>query len=204
MVTRKDRFYARRVILTPPLPVLDRLRFRPSLPPAYDQLFQRQPMGAVTKVHAVYNEPFWRSAGLSGTVVSDTGPVQIVYDNSPPSGRPGVLVGFFEGGASRRAFGAGPAQRRAAALDCFARYLGERARHPTGFHEMVWAAEPFTRGAYGSYSPPGVLTALGAVTHGSIGRLHLAGDGTIAEWPGYMDGAIRSGERAAAEVLAEL
>ena len=191
-------------MLTPPKPVLDRIVYRPALPPAYDQLLQRQPMGAVTKVHAIYDAPFWRADGLNGTVVSDTGPIQIVYDNSPASGLPGVLVGFFEGNASRQAFRLSASARRAAALDCFARYFGDKAKSPAGYHEMTWAAEPFTRGAYGTYSPPGVLTALGAATDGPTGRLHFAGDGTSAEWPGYMDGAIRSGERAAKEVIAAL
>jgi monoamine oxidase len=204
VVTRGDEFVGRRAILTPPRPVLDTLRYRPPLPPAYDQLLQRQPMGAVTKVNAIYREPFWRADGLNGSVVSDTGPIRVVFDNSPPGGRPGVLVGFFEGNASRAAFRSTPARRRAAALASFERYFGARARSPIGFHDMEWAAEPFTRGAYGSYSPPGVITALGQATDGPVGLLHFAGDGTSAQWPGYMDGAIRSGERAAHEVLGEL
>jgi monoamine oxidase len=204
LVTRKHTFRARRIVLTPPRPVLAALRYRPALPPAYDQFLQRQPMGAVTKVNAIYSEPFWRADGLSGAVVSDTGPVQIAYDNSPPSGKPGVLVGFFEGNHSRAFFGRTAAQRRAAALACFGRYFGSRALAPIGYHDMVWASEPFTRGAYGTYSPPGVLTALGNATTGPVGPIHFAGDGTSDRWPGYMDGAIRSGERAAQEVLAEL
>ncbi len=132
VVTRGDAFVGRRAILTPPSPVLDTLRYRPALPPAYDQLLQRQPMGAVTKVNAIYDEPFWRADGLNGSVVSDTGPIRVVFDNSPPGGRPGVLVGFFEGNASRAAFGSTPAQRRSAALDCFERYFGARARSPIG------------------------------------------------------------------------
>jgi monoamine oxidase len=204
VVNRSDEFVGRRAILTPPRPVLDRLRYSPPLPLAYDQLLQRQPMGAVTKVNAIYREPFWRADGLNGSVVSDTGPIQVVFDNSPPGGLPGVLVGFFEGNASRRAFSSSAAARRGAALDCFVRYFGSRARSPIAFHELVWAAEPFTRGAYGTYSPPGVITALGRATDGPVGLLHFAGDGTSAQWPGYMDGAIRSGERAAHEVLGEL
>ena len=69
---------------------------------------------------------------------------------------------------------------------------------------MVWATERYTRGAYGSFNPPGVLTSLGAAT-GRAGRAAaLRRRRTSAEWPGYMDGAIRSGERAAKEVLAAL
>ena len=202
--TRDRAVRARRAILTPPKPVIGAIRFVPQLPPAFDQLLQRQPMGSVIKVHAIYGRPFWREQGLSGTATSTVGPLEIVYDNSPPGGRPGVLVGFMEGDRSRGLYAAPKARRRAAALECLARYFGDAARHPTGYVDMVWARERFTRGAYGTFNPPGVLTSLGPQTAGRAGLLHFAGDGTSPEWPGYMDGAIRSGQRAAREVLALL
>jgi monoamine oxidase len=202
--TPTDVFRARLAILTPPRTLIGRIRFSPGLPPAHDQLFQRQPMGSVTKVNAIYDEPFWRAEGLSGSVVSDVGPIEVVYDNSPPEGRPGVLVGFMEANNGRAYYGASAASRRAAALGSFARYFGERARHPRAYVDMVWDREAYTRGAYAAYSPPGVLTSLGEASAGPVGRLHFAGDGTSGAWPGYMDGAIRSGERAAREVLARL
>jgi monoamine oxidase len=202
--TDRDDVLARRVILTPPKPVLARIRFSPPLAAAYDQLLQRQPMGSVTKVHAIYDEPFWRADGLNGAAVGDAGPIQITYDNSPPSGRPGVLVGFMEANHSRGQYGVGAAARRAAALQCFARYFGPRALQPRDYVDMVWDSEPYTGGAYGEFNPPGVLTALGAATAGPVGALHFAGSGWSAQWPGYMDGAIRSGERAAKDALAAL
>ena len=199
--TDHDHFQSRRAILTPPKPLLARIRYNPPLPPAEDQVLQRQPMGSVIKVNVVYDTPFWRARGLNGQVVSTDGGLAIVYDNSPPSGRPGVLVGFMEGDDSRKLYGAAPAGRRAAALGALGRHFGTAARSPREYHDMVWATEIYTRGAYGTYNPPGVLTSLGAATAGPIGPLHFAGDGTSALWPGYMDGAIRSGERAAHEVL---
>src|SRR5439155_17272014 len=75
--TAQELFRARHVVLTPPKPVIGRLAFFPPLPPAYDQILQRQPMGSVTKVNAIYDTPFWREAGLNGQVVSDTGPLEI-------------------------------------------------------------------------------------------------------------------------------
>jgi monoamine oxidase len=202
--TARDAFKARRAILTVPKPLAGRIRYRPLLPGAHDQLLQRQPMGAVTKVNVIYDRPFWRDQGLNGSVVSDVGPIEIVYDNSPLSGRPGVLVGFMEGDQSRALFGASRARRRSAALGSLARYFGEPARKPRAYIDKVWALDPYARGAYGSYNPPGVLTSLAARGGGPVGPLHFAGADTSAEWPGYMDGAIRSGERAAREVLAEL
>jgi len=200
--TAQERVRARRAILTPPKPVIGRLAFFPPLPPAYDQILQRQPMGSVTKVNAIYDTPFWREAGLNGQVVSDTGPLEIVYDNSPPDGRPGVLVGFMEANQSRAQYGASAAARREAALGSLVRYFGDAARRPRAYVDMVWDREPYTRGAYGTFNPPGVLTSLGPAAAGPVGALHFAGDGTSPQWPGYMDGAIRSGEAAAREVLA--
>jgi monoamine oxidase len=201
---RSDVVHAKRVIVTAPAPVIAQIRFRPNLPPAYVQALQRTPMGAVTKVNAIYDRPFWREAGLSGTVTSDTGPVRIVYDNSPPDGRPGVLVGFMEGDDSRAYFDRSAESRRAGALASLARYFGPEAAHPRDYVDMVWAQERYSGGAYGTYGPPGTLTSLGPLTEGPAGRVHFAGDGTSGTWPGYMDGAIRSGERAAAEVIAAL
>jgi monoamine oxidase len=199
--TLSESFRGRRAILALPKPLAGRIRFSPPLPAAHDQYLQRQPMGAVTKVNAIYERPFWRERGLNGSVVSDAGPIEIVYDNSPPSGKPGVLVGFMEGNQSRALFAASAAARRRAALASLARYFGEAAAHPRHYVEKVWAADQYTRGAYGSYSPPGVLTSLGATAKRSLGSLHFAGSDTSAEWPGYMDGAVRSGELAAREAL---
>ncbi len=205
LITPNGAFTARRTILTPPKPVIGSIRFEPELPAILDQLFQRQPMGAVIKINAVYRKPFWRAQGLSGAVVSTTGPVQVVYDNSPPSGVPGVLVGFMEGSAGRPYLSLPAERRRAAALACFVRYFGAAAGKPTAYHDLVWAAERYTRGAYSTYNPPGVLTAFRRATSAKpSGPIHFAGDGTSPFWPGYMEGAIRSGERVAAEVLRSL
>ena len=192
---------ARRVILTAPKPVLARLSFRPELPPAYSQYLQRQPMGATTKVEVVYATPFWRAAGLNGGVVSDLSPVEVVFDNSPPSGTPGVLVAFLEGNQSRAYFASTPAQRQAAVLACLVAYFGPAAAHPTRYLEKVWATDPYTLGAYGTFNPPGVLTSLGAATAGPADNIYFAGDGYSGEWPGYMEGAVRSGDRAARAVI---
>jgi monoamine oxidase len=202
--TPRGSFGARQAILTPPKPVTARIIFSPELPPAYSQYLQRQPNGATIKIQAVYSTPFWRANGLNGTVVSDTGPIEIVYDNSPPDGSPGVLVGFAEGNVARALFSLSPPQRRTEVLGSLARYFGSAALNPTGYADIVWATEAFTLGAYGSFNPPGVLSSLGAAVQGPAGNLHFAGADYSPEWPGYMEGAIRSGGAVAEEVLAAL
>ena len=197
-------FHARQVIATIPKTLFGRIRFTPPLPPRYDQVLQREPNGSVLKVNAIYREPFWRARGLNGQAISELGPIRITYDNSPPDGRPGVLVGFMEGDDSRAFYGASRGARRRASLACFARYFGREALHPIGYVDLAWAEEQFTRGAYGSFNPPGVLTALHDPLAEPVGGLHYSSSDASGLWPGYMDGAIRSGRAAAARVLAAL
>jgi monoamine oxidase len=178
--------------------------YEPALPVHRAQLTQRMPQGSAIECEAVYDRPFWRDDGLTGQATSDDTPVRITYDNSPPSGRPGVLLGFIEGEAARR-WGSRPLhQRRAAVLRNCATYLGARARHPRRYIEMSWGAERWTRGCYVGFIPPGVLLDYGPAIRDRIGRIHWAGAETATIWNGYMDGAVRAGERAAQEVLAAL
>jgi monoamine oxidase len=203
--TPRGDWRAKRAIVALPPTLAGRIDYSPKLPGRRDQLTQRVPMGSVVKCMAVYDEPFWRADGLNGMATSDTGPVKLTYDNSPPDGRPGVLLGFIEGQAARELTQVPQEQRRAEVLDSFARYFGDRAR--TGVRRYVdksWAEDEWTRGCYVGYMPPGVLTGYREALREPIGRIHWAGTETATVWNGYMDGAIESGERAAAEVLEEL
>ena len=132
------------------------------------------------------------------------GPVRLTYDNSPPDGSPGVLLGFLEGDHARRA---GPAARGRAARRG-ARRLRAAVRRPRArperYVEKSWAEEEWTRGCYGCYMTPGGWTSYGAALRAPIGPIHWAGAETATIWNGYMDGAVRSGERAAAEALRAL
>jgi monoamine oxidase len=199
-----ESFTGSHVVVTLPPTLAGRLEYAPALPSWRDQLTQRLPAGSVIKAYAVYDEPFWRADGLNGQAVSDTGPVKVTFDNSPPSGTPGVLMGFVEAGDGRRLTRRTPEERREAVLACFARYFGPRAAHPREFVERDWMAEEFTRGCYGAHFTPGVWTHYGHALREPVGRVHWAGAECSPVWNGYMEGAVRSGEDTAAAVLHQL
>jgi monoamine oxidase len=181
-----------------------RIRYTPRLPALRDQLTQRVPNGSVIKCEAVYDKPFWRDDGLTGQAVSDASPVRITFDNTVPDDSRGVLLGFIEGSAARE-YGPKPAsERRQAVLNNFATYFGDAALKPKAYYEKNWSAEAWTRGCYTGYMPPGVLLDFGTALRERVGRIHWAGTETSEIWAGYMDGAVRSGHRAAKEALAAL
>ena len=191
----------KRVIVALAPALAGRIAYDPPLPGFRDQLTQRMPLGTVAKCMGIYHEPFWRRDGLSGQGSSDIGPVKVVFDHSPPDGSPGVLLGFLEGRQARELGRLPNAQRRAAVIDCFRRLFGERAARPERYVERLWAEEEWTRGCYGCHMPPGAWTNYGPALREPIGPLHWARAETASVWNGYMDGAVRSGERAARELL---
>jgi len=190
------------VVVAVPPTLASRILYEPLLPGYRDQLTQRVPQGSVIKCQAVYDEPFWRADGLTGQATGDTGPVKVTFDTSPHDGSPGILLGFVEG-AHARALGRLDAdEQRAAVLASFVSYFGPRAGEPVDFVPLDWSEEEWTRGCYGAHFPTGVWTQFGPALREPIGRIHWAGTETASVWNGYMDGAIQSGERAAAQILA--
>ena len=195
---------ARRAILAMPPVITARIAYDPPLPGYRDGMTQRMPQGAVIKCMAVYDEPFWRAEGLSGQGLSDVGPAKLTYDNSPPDGSPGVLLGFLEGRNARELGRVPLEERRERVLTGFARLFGPRAADPERWIERSWADEEWTRGCYGCSFTTGGWTGYGRALREPIGPLHWAGAETAVTWNGYMDGALESGERAAREALAAL
>jgi monoamine oxidase len=202
VVVDSDKLTAigQRVIVAIPPPLAGRLQYEPALPADRDQLTQRYPMGSVMKVIAVYDKPFWRDAGYTGQVVSDIGPAQVTFDNTPPKGTPGALMAFVEASASRQLDAVSTDELKAKVLDNFAKYYGEKARTPTAFYEKRWDNDVWHRGCPVCFTPPGVLLDYGPAIRRPAGRIHWAGTETATYWNGYMDGAVRSGERASEEV----
>ena len=177
------------------------IEFAPPLPAEYHELAKHWPQGRLSKAYAAYSTPFWRAAGFSGQALSDKGPVFITFDVSPHSDGPGILMGFVDA----RAFDSLPSgQRRGDALRCFAALFGDEALKPLDYVDHRWGEEGFAPGGPTAAVPPGSWTRFGPWLREPVGPIHWAGTETADEWTGFLDGAVRSGQRAAAEVAAAL
>lgn len=176
------------------------ITFAPALPDQYDDLARHWPQGTLSKAYAVYDKPFWRDDGCSGEALSDEGPVFITFDVSPEDG-PGVLLGFTD---ARTFDPLPPEQRREQTLTGFAKLFGDAALSPLDYIDHCWGAEQFAPGGPTAAVPPTAWTNYGSWLRKPIDGIHWAGTETADQWTGFLEGAVRSGKRAAAEVAATL
>ena len=170
-------------------------------------------MGKLLKIHAIYPTAFWREPdrepsgkALSGIAITDLPTTPFTADSSPPSGAPGILTTFIAGDPAERTR---PAHGRRAARGGPRRprqVLRARARHrpESSSSRRIGRRRQWIGGAFTAYLRPGAWTRYGAALRTPVGRIHWAGTETATLWNGYFDGAVRSGEDAAAAVLALL
>ena len=194
---------ARRVVVAVPPILAARIEFSPALPAAKRRLLRRLAPGTTIKLEVTYDRPWWRDLGLSGQANGTDDPVNATFDNTPPQGAPGILFGFVvDGGA--RALPASAAGRQAALIANLTTFFGDEARNVTGFVQGDWTRDPWTRGCPVGTLGRNQLSTLGPQLRKPVGLVHFAGTETSTFWFGFMDGAVRSGERAAAEVVRSL
>ncbi len=200
--SRGNSFRARYAILAIPPAVAEQIYFEPTLPAARDTLHQRVLMGRAISATLCFDYPFWRENGKSGVLISDSGPATMVHDVSPANGTEGALACLISGNDATH-WGAQPKSERLRALVTQLQpWFGDEITAYRGLIERDWNAERWTRGATG-YMPNGTASYIQSLAL-PIERLHFAGGETATRWTNTLEGAIEAGERAAAEVIAEL
>ena len=195
---------AQKVIVAMAPPLAARLSYDPPLPAARDQLTQRMFMGSLGKATAVYPTPFWRSDSLSGQVASIDGTIHATYDVSPANASYGAILGFLDADNMRALDTASNDEIIKLVGKDYVRYFGPEAGNATEWIIKRWDNDVYSRGAPTALAGPGTLTAYGPAIREAVDGIHWAGTESSPYWTGYMDGAIRSGERAAREVLQAL
>jgi monoamine oxidase len=204
VVSDKVTVRARNVIVAIPPTLAQRISFDPILPGNRDGATQRSPQGTLIKVEAFFDKPWWRDNGLNGAVVSTVGPAKTTFDVSPKDGKIGGLLGFV-GGDEARKYSGRPKALEHAVLHNFSTFFnkGKKIPKPTSVVVQDWSREEWTRGCPVAIAGPGTVIEYRDALAKPIGRIHWAGTETSTYWHGYMDGAVRSGQRAAAEVRAK-
>ena len=189
----------RAVVAVPPL-LTARISYDPPLPPQRAGLAERMQPSSVIKVNVVYDQAFWRSDGLSGQVMEPGSPVSFTLDNSPSDGSPGILAGFIE--AAQAPASAVLGQRSDVASRLIASSAGLGLGQPLRSATSSWTGRSRNgRAAAKDHMPLRGWTTFGPALRAPCGRIHWAGAETAVHWYGYMDGAVRSGHRAASETL---
>ncbi len=200
--TAAGEIRAERVIVSLPPPVASRIAHEPPLPASRLELEGGTSMGSVYKAIAVYPEPFWRPASSGELLLLDR-PGVAVYDTSAPGG-PGHLCLLVGGPEARGLDDVEPAVRRQRLLERLAAHVGPEALNPASWHEKAWHLDEHAGGGYVALPNAGTGLRPWPMSSAPVGRVHWAGSESALDHPGYLDGAIEAGRRAAAEVLAAL
>lgn len=177
------------------------IEFQPALPRLKQQMHQHISMGFVIKVHAVYDRPFWREQGLSGTAFSPYEISHEAYDNTNHGDDRGTLVGFVSDRNADDLFRVSAEERKERILESLSHYYGPEAKNPLVYFESDWGAEEWTRGAYAASFDLGGLARYGADLRTPVGRIHFACSDMAGAGYQHVDGAIRMGRLVAANIV---
>jgi len=187
-------------ILAVPATLLRRMPITPALPAQQHDAISRLKYGRATKTLMQFSRRFWRGAGRPRAFGSPLAFGAVWDGNEEQSGRSGILSLLAGGGASD-ATQAIVAKQGTRGLADSLDWLGSRDAELVASRQVVWEQDPYARGGY-AYFDPGFDPILRAWLARPCGRLFFAGEHTSIKWQGYMNGAVESGRRAAAEVAA--
>ncbi|QDS67446.1 hypothetical protein FKW77_000470 [Venturia effusa] len=214
VVSTKNKTYrAKHVVLSLPTTLYNTIQFSPPLPDNKSKLATRTIHGNTSKVFLSYATPWWRDLGSCGLTQSLKGLVAVTRDTSNDTKGHFSLLCFLVGDPGRRWSLLSPPERRAAVethikalyQPIFAKKgKGQKVPALKGYTEQIWSNEVFSGGCPCPAFPPGLMSEVGGEIGNSVGNLFFVGTETASKWRGYMEGAVRSGERGAEEVIKSL
>jgi monoamine oxidase len=188
------------LIVTMPASIVRRIPFTPSLPSQQHDAFAALKYGRATKTLLQFSKRFWRAAGRPRAFGTPFGIGALMDANEEQRGRPGILA-LLAGGAASDETQAIVAKNGPSALVNALDWLGSKDAELLASRQVVWEQDPWARGGY-AFFDPGFDPSLRAWLARPFGRIFFAGEHTSVRWQGYMNGAIETGRRAAAEVAA--
>ncbi len=195
-----EEFSADEVIVAVPLKVTKKINFEPQLSSAKRTALENMPVIALTRTFLKVDKPFWMDEELSGAAFTDLGVGQVTpYVNSSDPENKAALIEGYIGGPKAEALGGLPHEEviREMKSEMEKVYPGTQEHFREGYVK-AWSADPFAMGGP-SWPSPGDVNAYLEDLQASHGRIHFAGEHTSV-LRSTMEGALRSGVRAAKEV----
>ncbi|KAI5358201.1 Putative flavin amine oxidase, YjgF/YER057c/UK114 family, RutC-like superfamily [Septoria linicola] len=196
-------FEASRVVVSIPTPLYQEITFSPPLPVEKVELSKSTKLGDYCKSILFYQTPWWRKYSLTGMSQSAYGPCGVTRDSSVDADKHYSLTCFIVGQPARDWMTLTAGDRRTAVLEHIDKLFSKFAtvEQPIHIEEQIWRNEQWSQGCPCPVMGPGGLTKFEKVLRAPVDKLHFVGTETAFEWKGYMEGAVRSGERGAQEVL---
>jgi len=189
---------ADRVICTLPFPVLKEIEVTPGFSEDKQQAINELKLTPVTRTYLQFRNRVWEQAGLSGYGLSDL-PIQNTYSPTLTQfGKQGILTSYAGGQRALDLSALSETNRQTFVRQEMGNLFGGLDSQYQGGTSYIWHEDQFARGAF-TYFEPGQMTNLLPIAQRAEGRVHFAGEHTSA-WHGWMNGALESGNRAAAEV----
>jgi monoamine oxidase len=197
----RERFTGDRVICTIPFRPLEDVEFVPGLSAEKTAAIQGLRYESVTRVFLQTRSRFWEEDGLTGFAFTDH-PMEI-WDASFGQESPrGIVMTYLRGDLARRVADLPHDERVAHSVEAVAECFPRIREEVEGAHSLAWDDDPWTRGAYTAHHV-GDLERYYAATGAPEGPIHFAGE-HASPWPGWIQGALHSGVKAARAVNAEI
>ncbi len=189
-------------IIATPLPPLRTVRFEPALSAELQQAIAEINYGSHVKVMGQFSQRFWQQQLPQLPIVTDL-PLGFVSETTAHQpGEPGILTAYVSGKYGRQLKAMAECDRIQTVLSQIANIYPDSKMSAIATTSFVWEHDPWARGSYSAYGP-GQMTSLWSAVRRPYGRLLFAGEHTDA-YIGYMEGAVRSGQRVAAMLNTQL
>jgi monoamine oxidase len=194
----QQTFAADYLICAIPFAVLTRVEVSPGFSLQKRQAISQLGNTSVARVFLQTRKRFWLDEGLSGAATTDL-PIMTAYDKAHYlPGKRGLLEAYVAGARARRLAAMALNERMSFTLGQMEQILPAIREHYEGGASVCWDEDEWARGAYAWFKPGQMESFLPHIARPE-GRVHFAGDHT-SPWPGWMNGALQSGARAAREV----
>lgn len=190
-------FGADAVICTVPVASLRKIKFDPPLPTAQAEAAEKLTYARIIKNSVLYDERFWKDENFS--LVSDTTSHYYFHSTQNQVGKQGILTAYAVGDKADVLASQDDIRRQVVITRDLIDFSWAAPNLARGIASYAWQRDEYTQGAYAQYRP-GQWFGIRPILARPHGKVLFAGE-HIADWQGFMEGAIETGEAAATSLI---